>query len=163
MGRVTAPFGVRGWIKIYALSAPITNLCEYPVWWLERDGGWRATAVVTARAHGAALIAQLAGIGDREAAAALKGAAIAVPRSELPPAAADEFYWADLVGLRVVNSREHDFGRVASILQTGANDVLAVRDDGQGGRETLIPFIAGVIAAVDLTAGVISVDWGEDY
>ncbi len=163
MGRVTAPFGVKGWIKIYALSLPITNLCNYPVWWLARDDDWRETQVVAARVHGGTLIAKIAGIEDREAAAALKGTAIAVPRAQLPAAAANEFYWADLIGLKVVNVEEHDFGRVARIVQTGANDVLVVVDGGANERETLIPFIAGAIRKVDLAAGVISVDWGEDY
>ena len=45
MGRVTAPFGVKGWIKIYALTAPATNLCDYPVWWLGREGDWRETLI----------------------------------------------------------------------------------------------------------------------
>jgi len=61
-----------------------------------------------------------------------------------------------------VNAEGHEFGRVSRMLQTGANDVLAVegKDDG---RETLIPFIAGAIREVDLATGVIRVDWGLDY
>jgi 16S rRNA processing protein RimM len=160
MGRVTAPFGVKGWVKIYALTAPATNLCDYPVWWLGREGDWRETKVVAARAHGSALIAQLEGVADRDAAATLKGMMIAVPRAQLPPVADDEFYWADLIGLRVLNAQQHEFGRVARIVETGANDVLVVDADG---HETLIPFIADVIRAVDLATGVIRVEWGRDY
>ncbi len=160
MGRVTAPFGIKGWIKIYALTAPATNLCDYPVWWLGREGDWREMQVLAARAHGNTLIAQLEGVADREAAAKLKGMTIAVPRAQLPAVADDEFYWADLIGLRVVNAQQHEFGRVARIVQTGANDVLVVDADG---RETLIPFIAGAIQAVDLATGVIRVEWGRDY
>jgi 16S rRNA processing protein RimM len=160
MGRVTAPFGVKGWVKIYALTAPATNLCDYSVWWLGREGDWRETKVVAARAHGSALIAQLEGVADRDAAATLKGMIIAVPRAQLPPVAEDEFYWADLIGLRVLNAQQHEFGRVTRIVQTGANDVLVVDADG---HETLIPFIADVIRAVDLATGVIRVEWGRDY
>ena len=86
-----------------------------------------------------------------------------MPREQLPGAAADEFYWADLIGLKVVNGEQHEFGRVARIMQTGANDVLVVVGDKDNERETLIPFIASAIKLVDLTAGVISVDWGRDY
>ena len=160
MGRVTAPFGVKGWIKIYALTASAANLCEYPVWWLGHEGDWRETKVLGARTHGNMLIARLAGIEDREAAATLKGMTIAVPRAQLPAVADGEFYWADLIGLRVVNAQQHEFGRVARIVATGANDVLVVDADG---RETLIPFIADAIQAVDLAAGVIRVEWGRDY
>ena len=163
MGRVTAPFGVAGWVKVYPLTAQVGNLRDYPVWWLGHDGDWCETRVAAARVHGTALVARLAGIEDRAAAVALKGLEIAVPRSELPGAAAGEFYWADLIGLRVVNAEQHDFGRVARMMQTGANDVLVVAGGDENGRETLIPFIAGAIRQVDLAAGVISVDWGSDY
>lgn len=159
MGRVTAPFGVQGWIKVYALTAQLGNLQDYPVWWLGREGDWRQMRVAHARVHGGALIAQLDGVSDRDQAIALKGLEVAVPRSELPAAAANEYYRADLLGLKVVNTQSFEFGCVARILETGANDVLVI----EGERETLIPFIGEVIKAVDLAAGTITVAWGEDY
>jgi 16S rRNA processing protein RimM len=164
MGRVTAPFGVKGWIRIYALTAHPANLCDYPVWWLRGAGDdWRETEVVAAKLHSNTLIAQLAGIESREAAAALKGLEIGVPRSELPVAAGNEYYWADLIGLKVVNMEQHELGRVARIVQTGANDVLVVASEKSDERELLVPFIADAIKKVDIAAGVIAVDWGRDY
>lgn len=163
MGRVTAPFGVKGWVKIYALTAQLGNLLDYPVWWLGHEGDWREMPVGVARVQGNTLVAQFAGIEDREAAVALKGLEVAVPREQLPGAAAGEFYWADLIGLRVVNREAHEFGRVVRVMQTGANDVLVVAGGNGNEQETLIPFIAGAIRQVDLEAGVISVDWGKDY
>jgi 16S rRNA processing protein RimM len=160
MGRVTVPFGVRGWVKIHTLAADPESLCDYPVWRLGRNGSWREVRVLSSRLQGNVLVAQLDGVVDREAAAALRGSDVAVPRSELPAAEEGEFYWADLIGLKVVNAARYDFGRVERILQTGANDVLVVKG---GERETLIPFIAGVIKAVRVAAGEIEVDWGEDY
>jgi len=161
MGRVTAPFGVQGWLRIHALTAEVGNLRAYPVWWLRRGAECRAMRVTAAKVHGSGLVAQLDGIADRESAAGLKGWDVAVPRAQLPGAAADEYYWADLVGLRVVNLEQHEFGRVARIMRTGANDVLVV--GAQDGTETLIPFIAGAIREVDLATGMIRVDWGLDY
>ncbi len=163
MGRVTAPFGVTGWVKIYALTARLGNLLDYPVWWLGHDGDWRELRVAAAKVHGNTLVAQFAGIEDREAAVTLKGLEVAVPREQLPGAAEGEFYWADLIGLRVVNTEQHEFGCVVRVMQTGANDVLVVASGNGNGQETLIPFIAGAIRQVDLAAGVISVDWGKDY
>src|SRR3990172_3825754 len=98
--------------------------------------------LVAAKIHGNTLVAQLRGVDDRQAAVALKGAEIAVPRGQLPGAGQNEYYWADLIGLRVVNAEQHEFGRVARILQTGANDVLVVGSGNKNERETLIPFIA---------------------
>jgi 16S rRNA processing protein RimM len=167
MGRVTAPFGVKGWVKIYALTAQPGNLRSYPVWWMRSDGDWREVQVVAAKVHGNLLVAQLAGIDSRESAAALKGFEIGVPREQLPDAASDEFYWADLIGLKVVNAEKIELGRVVRIVQTGANDVLVVAEDGGGQHgdteEILIPFIADAIKKVDVAAGVIAVDWGRDY
>ncbi len=163
MGWVTAPFGVTGWIKVYVLTAHVETLCDYPRWWLGHDGDWRETPVAAAKVHGNAVVARFDGIENRDAAIALKGLEIAVPRSQLPDAAENEFYWADLIGLKVVNTEQHEFGRVARIVQTGANDVLVVAGGNGSGRETLIPFTAGAIRQVDLAAGVISVEWGRDY
>ncbi len=167
MGRVTAPFGVKGWVKIYTLTAQPGNLCDYPVWWLRREGDWREMHVIAAKVHSNTLVAQLEGVESREAAVALKGFEIGVPREQLPAAAGNEFYWADLIGLRVVNAEQHELGRVARIVQTGANDVLVVAgDNGKergDAREILIPFIADAIKAVDIAAGMIAVDWGRDY
>jgi 16S rRNA processing protein RimM len=173
MGRVTAPFGVKGWFKVYAHTAQPGNLCDYPVWWLRRDGDWREVKVAAAKVQGNTLVAQLAGVDNREDAAALKGFEIGVPREQLPDAAQGEFYRADLIGLKVVNAEQHELGRVARIIETGANDVLVVvedrtteRVDGKRrdeAREILIPFIADAIKAVDVAAGVIAVDWGRDY
>jgi 16S rRNA processing protein RimM len=169
MGRVTAPFGVKGWFKVYALTAQPGSLCDYPMWWLRRDGEWREMKVLAAKVQGNTLVAQLAGIESREAAAALRGLEIGVPREQLPDAAGDEFYWADLIGLKVVNTEQQELGRVVRILQTGANDVLVVVDEEDkerergAAREILIPFIADAIKQVDIAAGLIAVDWGRDY
>jgi 16S rRNA processing protein RimM len=159
MGRVIAPFGVRGWVKIHAYTERPANLLDYPVWWLGHPGGWQEMRVEDGEAHDRSLAVRLEGCGDRERAAQLKGMEIAVPRSAFPPPAEGEYYWADLVGLKVVNLQGVELGRVEEVLQTGANDVLVL----QGERERLLPFIADVIRRVDLVAGLISVDWGEDY
>jgi 16S rRNA processing protein RimM len=159
MGRVTAPFGVKGWVKVHPLTAQVGSLCDHPLWWLGKPGEWRETRVAAAKVNGRMLVAQFAGVNDREAACALRGLDVAVPRDHLPAPAEDEYYWTDLIGLRVVNADRHDFGQIVRMLETGANDVLVVG----GERETLIPFIASVIRKVDLAAGEVEVDWGIDY
>ena len=163
MGRVTVPYGVRGWIKVHTLTDDPESLSDYPVWRLGRNGNWREVRVVASRMQGNVLVAQFEGVDDRDAAAALRGSDVAVLRAELPAADEGEFYWADLIGLSVVNIEQHDFGKVSRIMQTGANDVLVVEAAEAGSAETLIPFIADVIKQVDLKSGRIVVDWGEDY
>lgn len=159
MGRVAAPYGVRGWIKVQTLTESVTTLLDHESWWLGLRGRWSAHRLAEGRVHGNGLVARVEGITDREAAAFVRGAAIAVPRSALPAPAQGEYYWTDLIGLSVVNRNGADLGRVAEIFSTGANDVVVVRGD----RERLIPFVEPVLLGVELERGRLLVDWEPDY
>jgi len=169
MGRIIAPYGIKGWVKIHAFTQDRATLLEYPTWWIRpRTGsaesavGWQEMEIEACREHGATLIAQLAGIGDRETAAALKGADIGVPRTALPVAPANEIYYADLVGLTVVNRQGVRMGQVARVQDFGAHPVLCVTDEGSA-VERMIPFVAAYVDGVDVAAGRIDVDWQLDY
>ena len=159
MGRVVAPFAVKGWIKVQPFTEMPAGLLEYPVWWLGRDGKWVERALQEGAVHGKTVVAKLAGCDEREAAAALQGLEVAVPREQLPGSQVGEYYWADLLGLEVHNLQGESMGRVDRLLETGANQVLVVHGD----RERLIPYVAAVVVAVDLAKGEIVVDWGLDF
>ena len=160
LGRVSGLFGVKGWLKIHSHTSRRESIFRYPNWQIQRDGQWQPVDVAEGRPHGKTLIARFAGIGDRDAAASLVGADIAVDRNELPETGEGEYYWSDLEGLRVERQDGQPVGTVAYLLETGANDVLVVSD---GESETLVPFVTGqVIKGVDLAAGVITVDWEWD-
>ncbi len=158
MGRISGPHGVKGWVKVAAFTPGA--LAEHRRWWVGRPGEWTEVEVAETQVRGPRLTARLAGCGDRDAAGRLRGCEIAVPRAALPAAGPGEYYWADLIGLEVVNGEGASLGRVTSVFATGANDVLRV---GEGRRERLLPFVATVIRAVDLPARRIEVDWGLDW
>jgi 16S rRNA processing protein RimM len=100
------------------------------------------------------------GINDREQAHKLINQEIAVHRRQLPDLPEGEFYWKDLVGLEVFTVEGKRLGRVKSMLETGANDVLVVRGD----RERLIPFVQGqFVTSVNLDDGRMTVDWDADF
>ena len=161
MGHVSAPFGVRGWVKVQPYTGTQEALLDFPAWWLgsEEKGEWRRLEVAEASPHGKGLVARLEGCADRDAAARFQGLQVAVPRSLLPRNRAGEFYQGDLLGLAVVNRQAQNLGTVSALLETGASPVLVVR----GERERLLPFVPPVILEVDLEAGRIVVDWGADY
>ena len=159
MGRISAPFGVKGWVRVQPNTAATRNLLAYKTWWVGREGDWREIAVADARVQGRTVVARLEGCDNRDATAALRGKSVAVPRAALPKTQSGEYYWADLIGLAVVNGGAQALGRITGVVQTGANDVLVVA----GERERLIPFIAAVIRDVDLAAGVMRVEWDADY
>jgi 16S rRNA processing protein RimM len=160
MGRVAAPHGVKGWVKIAAFTAAPGALAAYHRWWIGGPGKWREVEVAETRVQGARLVARIAGCTDRDAAERLRGGEIAVPRAQLPAPGPGEYYWADLIGAEVVNAQGASLGRVTGILATGAHDVLRV---GAAKSERLLPFVATVIRAVDLAARRIEVDWGLDW
>lgn len=160
LGRVGAPHGVRGWIRVQSEARPPESILDFERWLVETSAGWQAWELVDRRITNKGLIARLAGCDDRETALALRHAAIAVERAELPTPPPGEWYWADLVGLTVETVGGTSLGRVDHLLETGANDVLVV----QGERERLIPWIADqVIREVDPGAGRLVVDWDEDF
>lgn len=159
MGHITGPFGVKGWVKIQPLTETPDSLLDYPVWWIGGKEGWQQAEVERAQVQSTTIAAKLSGCNDREQAATYRGREVAIARAEFPAAGENEFYWADLVGLQVVNEQGEDLGLVTRVFETGANDVLVV----QGSRERLIPFIEQVVRAVDLAGRVIRVDWGADY
>ena len=166
MGCISAPFGIKGWIRVQSYTESAGSLKRYPTWWLGDDhspSGWREYEVQQTQVQGVDIVAKLAGCEDRDAAAAFKGRVVAVPREAFPPVEKGEFYWADLVGLKVTNIEGLDFGVVSSMLETGANAVMVVQQSAVDGGERLIPFIASVIKRVDIAAGVIEVDWGADF
>ena len=160
LGRVIGPHGVNGWIKVLSYTEPRENILEFARWQLCSEDGWRAFSLGQGRAHGGRVLAKLEAVGDRDAAAALAGAEIAVMRSDLPATEEGEYYWSDLEGLSVRNLAGRELGRVAYLFATGANDVMVVR----GERERLLPFVQGtVVREVDLTSGEIRVDWDAEF
>lgn len=159
MGRVAAPYAVKGWVKVQPFTEYLDSLLDYPVWFLGKATGWSPYQVVEARVHGAALVANLDGVSDRDQAQALAGLEVAVPREEMPEAEEGEYYWDDLIGMEVVNLAGESLGQVEGLLETGAHDVMRV----QGERERLIPFTEPIVRSVDEDAGRILVDWGLDY
>ena len=159
MGHVTGPFGVKGWVKVRPFTEAPENLLTYPTWWVGSEGHWREEVIEGGQVQGGSVVAKIAGCEDRDAAALHRGKGVAVSRAAFPQPAANEFYWADLVGLTVVNEQDENLGEVKEVIETGANDVLVVR----GERERLIPFTEAVVKQVHVAGRVIRVVWDSDY
>jgi 16S rRNA processing protein RimM len=159
MGRVTAPFGIQGWIKLKTFTEAPDGLARHSLWWLRTKSGWRSAALADFRVRPAAVSAKLEGVDDRSAAELLRGCDVAVTRDDLGEAGEGEFFWVDLEGLEVVNLQGEALGRVGELLRAGGSDVLVVR----GERERLIPFVADYVKSVDRDARRITVDWEAGY
>jgi 16S rRNA processing protein RimM len=160
LGRIGAPHGVRGWVRVQSWTRPPEAILGFGEWLVGEAGDRRPCRVAETAVSGKALVARLEGVDDREGAAALRHAEIAVPRDALPDPEPGEWYWADLEGLAVATVDGVPLGHVDHLLETGANDVLVVR----GERERLIPWIMErTIRRVDPEQGRIVVDWDPDF
>jgi 16S rRNA processing protein RimM len=159
MGRIGAPFGIKGWIKVQPYTETLDSLFDYDFWHVGRDENWQDFEVEEAAVHGDGLIAKLVGIDNREQAFALRGREVAVNRQALPQTAENEYYWTDLIGLTVVNQQGVELGQVAGLMETGSQDVLVVKGD----RERLIPFVDAYVTRVDMPGERIDVDWEPDW
>lgn len=157
LGQVGAPFGIRGWVKLRSYTDPPERLLEHGTLSLRLEGAWRDYAVEAAGRSGGALTVKLAGVGDRTAAEALKGASIGVPRSALPPCAAGDFYQADLIGCEVVNLMGDRLGVVAHFVEIPTHALMVVR----GTREYWVPAVPQHLRRVELEARRVVVDWEE--
>jgi 16S rRNA processing protein RimM len=166
LGRIHGAFGVRGELKLESFTEPARGILGYQPWLLRgANGSEREVEGARGRETAKGIVATLPGIDDRDAAEALRGTEVWVPRSALPPPAPGEYYWVDLEGLRVANLDGVDFGTVSHLFATGANDVLVARGaTSEDGRERMIPFIVpDYIRSVDFEAGQVTVDWDADF
>lgn len=159
MGRIAAPFGIKGWVKVQTFCEDPDTLMDFESWRVGRDDQHKQYTVESHQAHSNTMVAKLVGIDDRDKAFALRGQEISVPRSSLPEPNEDEYYWSDLIGLTAVTREGVELGKVVNLMETGAHDLMVV----QGTREHLIPFVGQFVGKVDMAAGQIEVDWGEDY
>lgn len=169
VGRVSGAFGVKGWVKIISYTEPVDNIVEYSPWWLKTPHGVKAISVEEHSFRGGSLVVRFDGVEDRDQAASFNLTNIAVERDQMPTLSDGEYYWHQLVGLRVVCSsgqQEVCLGEVKALLETGANDVLVVEptDTSIDDRERLVPYVPDIyVREVDLDNEQISVDWDPEF
>ena len=117
-----------------------------------------------AKEHSDAVVARADGIDDRNAAEAIRGARVFIPRSSFPTASDDEYYWVDLIGLDVVNREGVHLGKVKELMAAGPQTVLVIEYEQDGKlEERMLPFVSAFVDNVDLRARRIEVDWQPDY
>ncbi len=160
VGEVAGAYGIKGWVKIHSHTDPPRNILDYAPWLLAGENSEQEYKVLSGRMHGDFIVAHLEGVDDRDQALKLRASKILVPKDRFPPAEPGQYYWADLVGLRVSNLEGVDFGVVTEMLATGANDVVVAK----GERERLIPFVTGqFIKDINLAEGRMLVDWDAEF
>jgi 16S rRNA processing protein RimM len=160
MARIAAPFGIKGWVKLQTFTGEPDSLDAYASWLIKGPTGWEEWELEEFAVNAKGVVAKLKGCDDRTAAEIIAKRDVAIPRESLDDAGEGQHYWIDLIGADVVNTLGERLGRIETLMETGANDVLVVK---LGSEEILIPFIADVIVKVDREAKLVTVNWQKDY
>jgi 16S rRNA processing protein RimM len=163
LGRIGAPYGIKGWVKMISFTQPRDNLLSYTVF---DAGNGKLLEMDAGKQHGKGLIGHFVGYDTPEAVRELTGTQLLVAADTLPRLDQGDYYWHQLTGLKVVNGAGVVLGRVDSLIETGANDVLVVEatDDSIDDRQRLLPWLPEqVVLNVDLDAALMLVDWEPDW
>lgn len=170
VGRITGVYGVKGWLRVHSETHPADNIFTYQPWLVRRDqsrADMQTLRVIEFREHGKGYVVRLEGVEDRSRAETYSHATIYVDKHQLPTLPVEEFYWHELEGMEVFADTDGKailLGKVAQMMATGANDVMVVRgcEGSPDERERLIPWLAHVVAKVDMAQGRIDVIWHPD-
>ncbi|MEO1207473.1 MAG: ribosome maturation factor RimM [Pseudomonadota bacterium] len=160
MGYIASAHGIRGEVVIKSFTDEPANIATYdPIIAREkRTGQRRSVSIKRCRETGKGLVAQLAGVADRNAAEALRGYELWVARANLPEPEDGAFYYEDLIGMTAVAADGTPFGHVTAVENYGAGDLLDIDLMDQPGSE-LVPFTHAHVPDVRLSDRTVVVNW----
>lgn len=159
VGRFGKSYGVKGWLRVHSLTDPPENILHYFPWQTQFSGEWRYVEISSSKQVSKQILVKIAECDSPEQAKIYANLPIAIDRQQLPPLPEGEYYWIELIGLKVLNKKQEVLGFVDSLMETGSNDVLVVK----GERKRLLPYTKEVIKAINLKEGAIIVDWDWDF
>tara|TARA_B100000768_G_C11241073_1_gene359553 strand:- start:867 stop:1367 length:501 start_codon:yes stop_codon:yes gene_type:complete len=160
MGKIVGSHGIKGWLKIQSFTEELKTLGKFSSWFLSKDEiEWKEFKVESCSVQGRTILSKIEYIADRNDADRLRGFLIGINKVNLPILKKGKYYWSDLIGLEVISQSGFNFGIIDSIMETGSNDVLVVKND----KETLIPYLNNVVLRIDLEKKNILVDWDENF
>jgi 16S rRNA processing protein RimM len=155
LGVVGAPRGLKGEVRVESYTADPADIAAYgPL--VDEKGERPIRLKVTGRGSNRQVLARIDGVTDRDGAEAMKGRRLYVSRSAFPAPAADEFYSADLIGLKVERVGGEALGTVKAVEDYGGGPFLEI----EGGvlSPLLVPMTEGVVTEVDLAGGRVVID-----
>ena len=155
VGAIAGAFGVKGEVRLKSYTANPTDIANYAPF-QTLDGTKQFDIVLTGQVK-KGLTARMSGIVTKEEADDLKGTELYVPKSRLPQLPDDEYYYSDLVGLRVLDTGGAVLGTVRSVQNHGASDLLEIALPDTS-TTVLLPFTKQCVPTVDMTQMVIIAD-----
>lgn len=159
VGAIAGAFGITGEVRLKSFCTEPTDIAAYGP--LFTEDGRREFRVTITRPVAGGLGARIAGVSGRDAAEALRGTSLFIPRDRLPTLPDDEYYHSDLVGLSAYDTGGELFGKVTAIYNHGAGDIVEISTDRHKST-VLLPFTLAIVPNVDLAAGRIVIDLPEE-
>lgn len=160
IGKIIGSHGIKGWLKILSFTSPPENIFNYQSLIISNENMEEKFNIENSRKQGKKILIKLDGIDDRTSAETLKESKIHILRLDLPELSKDTYYWEDLLGFDVFNQNNIKLGLVDSLIETGSNDVLVVKNEKK--KNILIPFLMNkTIKEVNLETKLIIVEWEE--
>lgn len=159
IGKIQATHGIKGQLRVIPFAGDASSISQLSTVVLKSPAGaMEQFSVASAKAHGQRVILTLKQFDNINQVLHLVGREIYADRGSLPELPSDEFYWSDLLGLKVETEEGEALGELVDIIETGSNDVYVVKKDG---REVLVPALEDVVLAVDLAANRMTVSLPE--
>ncbi len=155
VGAIAGAFGVKGEVRLKSFCAEPDAIATYGP--LSSEDGKSSWDLRITRQVKNGFAARLSGVANKDAADALRGVRLFAPRERLPDLPDDEYYHADLIGLTVLDTGGTELGRVKSVLNHGAGDILEITGPGMK-QPILYPFTMAAVPTVDLASGRIIAD-----
>ena len=153
VGEILKPQGIQGEVKIRPITADPLRFEDAEKLFFCEEGRYTPVACRFVRFDGQAVYLKLAGINDRNAAEALRGKFLYVDRAHAIELDEDEYFIADLEGLKGLDDEGNELGILTEVMQPGGNDVYVFTDKAKR-REVLVPALKSVVLRTDLEAGV---------
>jgi 16S rRNA processing protein RimM len=159
VGYVSAVQGVDGKVRVFSRTSPRENILSYSPWLMDKEGELEEV-IVSGKRQGQLVVASIDGITNRDQAEALIGNNLYIKPDQLPELNSDDYYWSELIGMRVDSIDGETLGEIIDMMETGADDVMVV----EGDQKHLIPFVLNdLVKLVNRKERSVLVDWKSDY
>jgi 16S rRNA processing protein RimM len=168
IGAIGDAYGIKGWSHLISFADPHSNIFNYPHWQIQIDrqdqDRFTPLKIESHKPHGNGFVVKIENCNDRDQALLFKGKSIAVERTELPATKKGVYYWSDLVGLTVINTKNQSFGVIDHLFDTGSNDVIVTvietKIDKHIAKQNIyIPYLKSVVKEIDLDKKMMLVEW----
>ncbi|TXD96176.1 ribosome maturation factor RimM [Psychrobacter frigidicola] len=165
IGQLKKPYGIKGWLWVFSDTDEHAAIFDIQPWWMKTATGIRPLTVKAWREQGTGLVAQFEQVPDRNVAETMNGVTIWVAQNILSETAEDEYYWSDLVGMRVMNEQNEYLGDITEMFETGAHDLMrvAANSNSLDAEERLIPWHKQTVIEVDVANKTVIAAWPSDY